>query len=159
MGGSTRSLVPARAGSYSLAKSARATYAAATTPAATASGGNDLAAGAGGERSAFGGVALRASGAVGERNEGRSIVVGGVRRSRASLLCPGGFARLRAARVDFFRLEQDCSALFRGRRARDRGLLREKMDTERCAPRLETADGPFGRRKVAELLEKTRAHL
>ena len=52
-GGSTRSLVPARAGSYSLAKSARATYAAATTPAATASGGNDLAAGAGGERSAF----------------------------------------------------------------------------------------------------------
>ena len=38
-GGSTRSLVPARAGSYSLAKSARATYAAATTAAATASGG------------------------------------------------------------------------------------------------------------------------
>ena len=68
-----------------------------------------------------------------------------------------GFAR--RANVDFFRLEQDCSALFRGRRARDRGLLREKMDTERCAPRLETADGPFGRRKVAELLEKTRAHL
>ena len=46
-------LVPARAGSYSLAKSARATYAAATTAAPTASGGNDLAAGAGGERSAF----------------------------------------------------------------------------------------------------------
>ena len=54
--------MPARAGSYSLAKSARATYAAATTPAATASGGNDLAAGAGGERSAFGGVAQRFAG-------------------------------------------------------------------------------------------------
>ena len=61
-GGSTRGLVPARAGSYSLAKSARATYAAATTPAATASGGNDLAAGAGGERSALGGVAQRFAG-------------------------------------------------------------------------------------------------
>jgi hypothetical protein len=57
-------LVPARAGSYSLAKSARATNAAATTPAATASGGNDLAAGAGGERSAFGGVAQRFAGLV-----------------------------------------------------------------------------------------------
>ena len=42
-----------------MAKSARATYAAATTAAPTASGGNDLAAGAGGERSAFGGVAQR----------------------------------------------------------------------------------------------------
>ncbi len=54
--------MPARAGSYSLAKSARATYAAATTAAATASGGNDLAAGAGGGRSAFGGVAQRFAG-------------------------------------------------------------------------------------------------
>jgi len=58
-GGFNASLVPARAGSYSLAKSARATYAAATTPAATASGGrrSELAAEAG--RSAFGGVAQR----------------------------------------------------------------------------------------------------
>ena len=39
--------MPARAGSYSLAKSARTTYAAATTATATASGGSsDLAAGA-----------------------------------------------------------------------------------------------------------------
>ena len=46
--GSWGGLVPARAGSYSLAKSARTTYAAATTATATASGGrrSDLAAGA-----------------------------------------------------------------------------------------------------------------
>ena len=47
-------LVPSRAGSYSLAKSARTTYAAATKPAATASGGRrSLAAGAEGAESAF----------------------------------------------------------------------------------------------------------
>ena len=49
----SRGLVPAHAGSYSLAKSARTTYAAATKPAATTSGGRDLAAGAEGAGSAF----------------------------------------------------------------------------------------------------------
>ena len=64
MGGSTRGLVPARVRSYSLAKSARATYAAATTPAATASGGRRSGAEEAG-RSAFGGVAQRFAGLVG----------------------------------------------------------------------------------------------
>ena len=82
LGGSTRGLVPARVRSYSLAKSARATYAAATTPAATASGGNDLAAGAGGERSAFGGVAQRFAGLVIDLpNFRRASLRGGARRS------------------------------------------------------------------------------
>ena len=60
---STRGLVPARAGSYSLAKSARATYAAATTAAPTASGGRRSGAEEAG-RSAFGGVAQRFAGLV-----------------------------------------------------------------------------------------------